>query len=275
MDLGVVMQGGGEELAHVRRRVVASSPFDAVEHTQVLPAERGVALAVLCGPGKQQAPLAVEPRLVEVHLAIMQLVCGVALDATVEQMGFCCASAYFFSTLFGYPAKLSDLKRVTQSIKKAVGGLAEDLDAYLREELFHGRTVKRTHDFGVQDLRPLMEQIGISSLTIADVEEYLHARHAKEANRIIAQPNPGVPEMQDGGSGMEDAEADASSPTCRQPIAPSSTPQPHGWTTASAPRASSTWATAWSRKTRWTAGNRRSSTTSRCSARTRTARAPA
>lgn len=105
--------------------------------------------------------------------------------------------------------KLVDLKRVTQSIKKTVGGLAEDLDAYLQEELFHGRTAKRTHDFGVQELQPLMEQIGANGLTMADVEEYLHARHAKEANRVIAQRNPGVPEMQDGGSGMENAEADA------------------------------------------------------------------
>ena len=105
--------------------------------------------------------------------------------------------------------KLVDLKRITQSIKKAVGGLAEDVDAYLQEELYHGRAAKRTHDFGAQELQPLMEQIAASGLTMGDVEEYLHARHAKEANRVIAQRNPGVADLQDGGSGMKDADADA------------------------------------------------------------------
>ncbi len=105
--------------------------------------------------------------------------------------------------------KLIDLKRVTQSIQKSVGALADDVNAYLQEELFHGRAAKRTADFGAQELQPLMEQIAANGLTIGDVEEYLHARHAKEANRIIAQRNPDAPDLQDGGSGMSDADADA------------------------------------------------------------------
>lgn len=105
--------------------------------------------------------------------------------------------------------KLIDLKRVIQSIKAATGAIADDINAYLSEELFHGRAAKRTQDFGTQELTPLMERLAADGLTIGDIEEFLHARHAKEANRVIADRNPGVPELQDGGSGMEDAEADA------------------------------------------------------------------
>ncbi|MDP3326332.1 MAG: LPD38 domain-containing protein, partial [Hydrogenophaga sp.] len=105
--------------------------------------------------------------------------------------------------------KLIDLKRVVQSIKKSTGAIADDINAYLQEELFHGRAAKRAHDFGTQELTPLMEQLAADGLTIGDIEEYLHARHANEANRVIADRNPGVPGLQDGGSGMKDADADA------------------------------------------------------------------
>ncbi len=105
--------------------------------------------------------------------------------------------------------KLIDLKRVIQSIKDATGAIADDINAYLSEELFHGRAAKRVQDFGTQELTPLMERLAADGLTIGDIEEFLHARHAKEANRVIAARNPGVPDLQDGGSGMEDAEVDA------------------------------------------------------------------
>lgn len=105
--------------------------------------------------------------------------------------------------------KLIDLKRVIQSITKSVGAVAEDINAYLQEELFHGRSAKRAADFGSDELEPMIKKMAAEGLTIGDVEEYLHARHAREANQVIADRNPGVPEMQDGGSGMTNADADA------------------------------------------------------------------
>ena len=96
-----------------------------------------------------------------------------------------------------------DTKRVIESIQAANGQISDDLNVYLQEELFHGRTAKRTEDFGKHELEPLMKSLLEDGLTIADVEEYLHARHAEEANRIIAERNPDSPDLQDGGSGME------------------------------------------------------------------------
>jgi Large polyvalent protein associated domain 38/ADP-Ribosyltransferase in polyvalent proteins len=103
--------------------------------------------------------------------------------------------------------KLIDLKRVQQDITKWTGAIADDINVYLQEELFHGRAAKRTHDFVQTELNPLLEQMKRDGLELVDLEEYLLARHAPEANALVAQRNPGVASLQDGGSGMKTADA--------------------------------------------------------------------
>lgn len=98
-----------------------------------------------------------------------------------------------------------DTKRVMQAIEDTSGAIADDLDVYLNERLFHGRSAKRTQDFVNDELNPLTKEMSAAGLKIEDLDEYLHARHAKEANAVIAQRNPDMP---DGGSGMTDAAAD-------------------------------------------------------------------
>lgn len=98
-----------------------------------------------------------------------------------------------------------DTKRVMQTIEDTSGAIADDLDVYLNERLFHGRSAKRTQDFVNDELNPLVKDMASAGLKIEDLDEYLHARHAKEANAVIAQRNPDMP---DGGSGMTDAAAD-------------------------------------------------------------------
>ncbi|MFA6904132.1 MAG: hypothetical protein WC236_13735, partial [Gallionellaceae bacterium] len=98
-----------------------------------------------------------------------------------------------------------DMKRVVAAIKDAGGKLIEKFNPYLAEELFHGRAAKRTHDFVNTELKPLLTDMQMRGLTVEELDQYLHARHAKEANALIAERDP---EMQDGGSGMTDAEAD-------------------------------------------------------------------
>lgn len=99
-----------------------------------------------------------------------------------------------------------DTKRVMQAIEDTSGAISDDLDVYLNERLFHGRSAKRTQDFVNDELNPLVKEMGAAGLKIEDLDEYLHARHAKEANAVIAERNPDMP---DGGSGMTDAAADA------------------------------------------------------------------
>lgn len=99
-----------------------------------------------------------------------------------------------------------DTKRVVDAVRAVDADLREDLDVYLQEELFHGRVAKRTEDFVHHELQPLVDAMRAKGLTVADLDEYLHARHAREANEVIAQRDP---EIQDGGSGMLNQDAEA------------------------------------------------------------------
>lgn len=118
------------------------------------------------------------------------------------------SASKFDDLVYKFQDKQIDTKRVVEAIKEASGSLRDDLNVYLNEELYHGRAAKRTEDFVNMELNPLIEDMAKAKMTIADLEEFLHARHAKEANAVIAQRNPGEPGLQDGGSGMTNAEAD-------------------------------------------------------------------
>jgi len=100
-----------------------------------------------------------------------------------------------------------DLLRVQQALKEAGVEIANDRDAYLKEELFHGRAAKRTEDFTKKELEPLTKAMADRGLTIEELDEYLHARHAKEANDLVAERNPDSQDLQDGGSGMKSKDA--------------------------------------------------------------------
>jgi len=102
--------------------------------------------------------------------------------------------------------KYIDLKRVTQEIKKSGTNIADRWNAYLQEELYHGRSAKRVQDFIKQDLTPLIEDMRMRGVGMADFEEYLWMRHAPERNKQIATINP---DMQDGGAGVTTAEANS------------------------------------------------------------------
>ena len=97
-----------------------------------------------------------------------------------------------------------DTKTVIESIKKSGKDITDRWNAYLQEELYHGRTAKETADFLKRELEPLMEALRKSNTTIPDFETYLWNRHAQERNEQIARVNPNMP---DGGSGLTTAEA--------------------------------------------------------------------
>lgn len=118
------------------------------------------------------------------------------------------SASKFDELVYKFQDKQIETKRVVEAIKEASGALSDDLNVYLNEEMYHGRAAKRTEDFVNMELNPLIEDMAKAGMTIADLEEFLHARHAKEANAVIAQRNPGEPGLQDGGSGMTNSEAD-------------------------------------------------------------------
>lgn len=102
--------------------------------------------------------------------------------------------------------KQVDTKRVIESIKKISTDIADNINVYLQETLFHGRAAKSTKDFIDKELNPMMTQMRMRGIDIPTLDKYLHARHAEEANNLIAERNP---EIQDGGSGMLTKDAKA------------------------------------------------------------------
>jgi hypothetical protein len=110
------------------------------------------------------------------------------------------------NVLYALQNKQIDTKRVIEAITQAGTQIENDWNVYLQEELFHGRTAKQTTDFLQTELRPLVEDMQKRGVTLAELEEYLHNRHAEERNKKIAKVNPNMP---DGGSGIDTADAKA------------------------------------------------------------------
>jgi hypothetical protein len=97
--------------------------------------------------------------------------------------------------IYEFQDKYIDLKNLRDHIK-ALGGTVTDLnDAYLGEELYHQRLAKRTQDFLSDELKPLLADMRARGITLASFEEYLHGRHAPEANAELARHNPSRTEL--------------------------------------------------------------------------------
>ena len=108
--------------------------------------------------------------------------------------------------IYNLQDKLIDVKRLQQNIEKSGKAIGEDKNVYRAEELYHGRAAKRAKDFVSRELTPLLQDMKSKGVSLETLDEFLHARHAKERNAQIRKVNP---DMQDGGSGLTDAEADA------------------------------------------------------------------
>jgi len=102
--------------------------------------------------------------------------------------------------------KFTVLKGVQQNITDRFGEIEEDADAYLAEELFHGKVENDIRLIQENMIQPLAEKMSEYDVSLAQLDEFLYAKHAPERNRVIAQRNDQFP---DGGSGMTNAEAAA------------------------------------------------------------------
>jgi hypothetical protein len=98
-----------------------------------------------------------------------------------------------------------DTKRVVEAIKNTSGRIEDAWNPYIKEELYHGRVAKQTTDFLKDDLRPLLEDMNKRGVTLQEFNDYLHNRHAKVRNELIAKRDPAKP---DGGSGLFNDEVD-------------------------------------------------------------------
>lgn len=98
------------------------------------------------------------------------------------------------------------LLRTQQAVEQQLGRpLTEDENPYLAEELMSGRIGARMERLADDTVEPLLAAIHEEGVTVAELEEYLYARHAPERNARIAKINPSF--QQGEGSGMTDVEA--------------------------------------------------------------------
>ncbi len=103
-----------------------------------------------------------------------------------------------------------DVKRVRDAIAERYGKVAESKDAYLGEELYHGRVAARVSRIYDEQVEPLLKKIAVAGqnvgVTMDDVNLYLHARHAPERNAAMKSINPDM-DNNEALSGMSNQEA--------------------------------------------------------------------
>jgi len=98
--------------------------------------------------------------------------------------------------------------RVQQAVEQILGRkLAERENPYLGEELLSGKTGARVERLYSDMVEPLFETMSAAGISVAQLEDYLYARHAPERNARISAINEKFGEGE--GSGMTDAEAAA------------------------------------------------------------------
>ncbi|HFF0831341.1 TPA: LPD5 domain-containing protein, partial [Escherichia coli] len=100
--------------------------------------------------------------------------------------------------------KFRVLKAVQENIRKTGGKIDDSNNAYMAEELFHGKAENDLNVMKERYVQLLAKLLADYKIAQADLDEYLYARHAPERNAHIAKINPKMP---DGGSGMTNAEA--------------------------------------------------------------------
>jgi hypothetical protein len=85
-----------------------------------------------------------------------------------------------------------------------VARIPDAMDAYLQQTLFHGKAEQGIKEHEKQFVEPLIEMIKKSGYSWEDVEDFLYARHAPEANAHLLTINNNNPQFN---SGMDNGEA--------------------------------------------------------------------
>lgn len=100
--------------------------------------------------------------------------------------------------------KMGRLKKTVETINARGGRVTDENNAYLAEELFHGKIENDLRLLRETYVEPMAKKLAQYNISQDQLDDYLYARHAPERNAVIAQRNADMP---DGGSGMTNAEA--------------------------------------------------------------------
>ncbi len=92
--------------------------------------------------------------------------------------------------------KMRPLKILEDAIRQTGREIEEEADAYLAEELFHGKVEYDLRQLREQYVEPLAEGLAKAGISQAELDDYLYARHAPERNATVAERNPDDPSLQ-------------------------------------------------------------------------------
>ena len=105
-----------------------------------------------------------------------------------------------------YQDKFKPLKSTQEAIIKSGKEISDNENAYVAEELFHGKTEEDLRIMERDLIQPLVNEMTNNNIDLNELDLYLIAKHAEERNAYIATINDALP---DGGSGMKNAEANS------------------------------------------------------------------
>lgn len=113
----------------------------------------------------------------------------------------------YISLVQNFADKMLPLGLMVDYIKKNGGTVPDALDAFMQEDLMRSKVGNMLDDREQNLYGDLIKYLRDNNVSMAEFEDYLYARHAKERNERIREINPGADETV--GSGMSDEEADA------------------------------------------------------------------
>ena len=88
----------------------------------------------------------------------------------------------FDSLVYALQDKNIDLYRIQQLLNKQGKNINDEINAYQKEMLSHGAIAEKEKQFIEKELRPLLNAMKEKNITLADLNAYLHNRHAEERN---------------------------------------------------------------------------------------------
>lgn len=113
----------------------------------------------------------------------------------------------YVSLVQNFADKMLPLGLMVDYIKKNGGTVPDALDAFMQEDLMRSKVGNMLDDREQNLYGDLIKYLRDNNVSMAEFEDYLYARHAKERNERIREINPGADETV--GSGMSDEKADA------------------------------------------------------------------
>ena len=119
--------------------------------------------------------------------------------------------------IFKFQDNLRDLKLIQQEITRTGKTIDETFNPYEKEQTFHGRVATKIRDFLLKDVKPAVKMMEQEGITPAEINTYLHMRHAEERNLQMNEINPDYKDpitkqmiqnpLKDQGSGIHTDEA--------------------------------------------------------------------